>query len=97
MDYSKFKHITLHDTGLFYGTPKIEVVHKRLKDNGINTLQDLFEKYDDNTIYYGTNNNKGSFYKEEIKGVIELLRFKYLGVSLNFDPNKNLFTSFFEG
>ena len=67
------------------------VAYKRLNDQGIKTLSDLFIKYDNDTIEYGIDTKiMGTYEATETKGVVELLRYKYLNESLIINPLTNL-------
>lgn len=89
--------ITLEDTKLFNYKGKQSSVYNRFKDNKINTLKDLFDKYDNHTLKYGLNELNENFYiHDEIEGIITLLKFKYLGIIpeklkelLNYEINFN--------
>lgn len=84
--YKQFRHIKLSDTLLFYGSPTKDAVYKRLVDNGIYTLEDLFIKYDNNSIDYGNVGKSINQYKLHTEGVIKLLRYKYLNIPLKINP-----------
>ena len=89
--YIEFYNIELKDTGLIDGNPRRMVAYKRLKEQGINNLTELFNRYDNDAIDYGINTeNMGCFEASETKGVVELLRYKYLNQSLNINPLTNL-------
>lgn len=89
--YTQFYNIELNDTGLIDGNPRRMVAYKRLKEQGINNLTELFNRYDNDAIDYGINTeNMGCFEASETKGVVELLRYKYLNQSLNINPLTNL-------
>ena len=84
--YKQFRNIKLSDTLLFYGNPNKDAVYKRLADNNIYTLEDLFTKYDDNSIDYGNVGTGVNQYKLHTEGIIKLLRYKYLNIPLKINP-----------
>lgn len=78
-DYSSFSNIKLEDTGLFNYKGGQSSVYNRLRDNNITTLQELFEADDLNRIEYRNDKVGQNFYiHSELKGIIRLLRYKYL-------------------
>ena len=90
-------NISIKDTGLFNYKGKQNTVYNRFKDNNIKTLKDLFDKIKNNELNYGKNVLNHNYYiHNEINGIIELLKFKYLGIIpqslndlLNYQINAN--------
>ena len=77
------KNITLEDTGLFHYKGKQSTVYNRFIDNNIKTLKDLFDKINQNELNYGKNelkNNHNYYIHNEINGIIELIKYKYLAI-----------------
>ena len=97
-DYSNVSNIRLEDTGLFNYKGGQCSVYNRLIFSKIRTLKDLFEADDLNKIEYGNDKVGQNFYiHAELKGIIKLLRYKYLNEksdelinSLNYRPVNNL-------
>lgn len=81
-DYSMFEHIKLEDTGVFNYKGRQSTVYNRFTDSGIETLKDLFELDDLDEINYGADklltHQWNCHIHKEIKGIITLLRYKYL-------------------
>ena len=89
--YSEFKNISLNETGLFDGSPRRMVSYNRLKKNQIETLEDLFNKFDNDEIDYGIDHPGNCVFEaKEVIGVVNLLRYKYLNVQLLINPLTNL-------
>jgi len=87
-DYSMFEHIKLEDTGLFNYKGRQSTVYNRFTDCGIETLKDLFELDDLDEINYGndklvTSSHINLHIHKELKGIIALLRYKYLNEESN--------------
>lgn len=86
-DYSKFKDINIYDTNLIRENSYIA---GRLKKNGIETLEDLFLKDDLKEIDFGSNTYTATygsihFVNQQVRGIIRLLRYKYLNQDLFAD------------
>lgn len=78
-NYLEYKDFLLSDTGFFDYKNNQSSVYNRLSDNDINTLKELFDKDDENDINLGkTKLNNNFFIDEEVKGMIRILRYKYL-------------------
>lgn len=110
-EYAKKRNITieelllettyLEDTGLFNYKNHQSTVYNRLHDNNITTLKELFKAHDNNEINYGKNelkSNNNYYIHNEIKGIISLLKYKYLGIVpqqlqelLNYKINTNYY------
>lgn len=89
--YIEFKEIYLNETGLIAGNPRRMVAYNRLKNNAIETLGDLFTKFDNDEIDYGLDQSSNCvFESKEVLGVVNLLRYKYLGIPLLINPLTNL-------
>ena len=79
-DYSGFRNVSIYDTNLIRESSYIA---GRLKKNGIETLEDLFLKDDLKEIDFGANTYSGTngsihFVNQQVRGIIRLLRYKYL-------------------
>ena len=82
-NYHKFSVINLYQTGLFNPNIRKNIVCNRLAKMGIFTLDKLFELYDKNKLAIGNDRSGNNFFiHEEIKGVVNLLRYKFLGEDL---------------
>lgn len=89
-NYDEFRGIKLEDTGIMFNKPERMVALKRLRKNNITNVAELFERYDEGSIDYGPSMGIYELYDLEIKGNIELLRYKYLKKDLKFNPLLNL-------
>lgn len=98
-NYLEYKDFLLSDTGFFDYKNNQSSVYNRFKDNDINTLKELFDKDDVNDINLGkTKLNNNFFIDEEVKGMIRILRYKYLNETneeLNNLLNYKIQTDFF--
>lgn len=82
-DYSGLANILIKDTELFNYQGGHSAAYNKFAEQGIKTLQELFEKYDARKVYYGNDkmaSNGNSYIHSEIEGIIKLLRYKYLGI-----------------
>jgi len=98
-NYLEYKDFLLSDTGFFDYMNNQSSVYNRLRDNDISTLKELFDKDDQDDIIYGKNKaNNNFFIDEEVKGMIRILRCKYLNETneqLNNLLNYNIQTNFY--
>ncbi len=79
-DYLEYASITLEDTGLFNYKGRQSTTYNILTYNGITNLCQLFTMDDNNEIKMPGSVISGNFYiHDELKGIILLLRYKYLG------------------
>ena len=93
--YDNFAEIKIEESELLLNSGK-DIVYNRLKLNGIITLKDLFEKYDQHMICLGKfADSYYRFQEESVRGRIELLRYKYLDTNLSFDNilNETIFST----
>lgn len=88
--YDEFRDIKLEDTGIMYNKPASMVALKRLLQNNITNVAELFERYDEGSIDYGFSSGVFNLYDLEVKANVELLRYKYLKKDLDFNPLLNL-------
>jgi len=81
-NYSKFQGVSIFDTGLIRENSR---TGKILVKNGIFSLADLFSKYDNEEINYGSDKyhrgqeRKAYYARAQIRGIIKLIRYEYLG------------------
>ena len=81
-DYSKFQGVSIFDTGLIRENSR---AGKILVKNGIYSLADLFSKYDNEEIDYGSDkyhrgqDRKAYHARAQVRGIIKLIRYEYLG------------------
>lgn len=85
--YIELGKISIYDTGLIRKSSYVAGVFKK---NNIETLDELFKLDDELSIDYGKNtviNNYGNchYMRAQIRGIIKLLRYKYLNESLFVD------------
>ncbi len=110
-EYDEKNYITLTDellktsieeTSFFNYKGRQSSVFNRFKDNDINTIADLFRKYDSGIFNYGCNElHDNRFIHNEIDGIVNLLKFRYLGARcqsydeiLNEKVNMNIYLSY---
>lgn len=80
-NYEEFKNILIEDTGLFNYKGGQSSIYNRLKESGVNTLQDLFKKYSLRELEYGANKlGDNDYIHNEMNGIISLLSYQYLNV-----------------
>lgn len=80
-NYEEFKNILIEDTGLFNFKGGQSSIYNRLKESGVNTLQDLFKKYSLRELKYGANKiGDNDYIHNEMNGIISLLRYQYLNI-----------------
>ena len=77
MDYSKLECVKLEDTGIIFASVR-DVVYNYFCKNGIYNLKDLFVAVDNNCLDFPKKS------KNQIIGVIKLLKYKYLGEELDY-------------
>ena len=82
-DYSKYADIKIESLSFLWGNSRNKSTYNRLKQNNIETLKDLFEKYDSDSIVLPI---QGKDAKAQIRAIIELIRYKYLNTELLIDP-----------
>lgn len=85
--YIKLGKISIYDTGLIRKSSYVAGIFKK---NNIETLDELFRLDDELSIDYGKNtvtNNYDNYHymRAQIRGIIKLLRYKYLNESLFVD------------
>lgn len=77
--YSEFKNILIEELGLFDYKGNQCGIYNRLKESGVNTLQDLFQKYSSRKLKYGDNKlGDNKYIHNEMDGIINLLKYEYL-------------------
>lgn len=101
-NYSEFRESSIYDTGLVRPSSYVAGI---LKKNNIESLEDLFRLDDELGINYGANTYQNSYgtckyARSQIRGIIKLLRYKYLNDDLFadtlYDNNYNLKPEYFE-
>lgn len=100
-EYLELSNIRLEDTGFFNYKGGQSSVYNRLVDNNIKTLRDLFIADDLDQIEYGNDKlGQNFFIHSELKGIIKVLRYKYLNEKsdklincLNYKPVNTLLLS----
>lgn len=102
-NYSQFHEISIYDTGLVRKSSYVAGVFKK---NNIENLEQLFRLDDELGINYGANTYANSYgncqhVRSQIRGIIKLIRYKYLKEELFadtiYDNNYNLESRYFEG
>ena len=106
---TSFKDVLLEDTGLFNYIGGQSHVYNRFKEVGINTVGDIFANIKPNSFIYVKDQVQGNmsynygnrYVKEEINGIISLIKYKYanevseslkviLETTIDMDINLNL-------
>lgn len=75
LNYDKFSNINIDSLSFLWNYSRNKSTYNRLKANNIETLKDLFEKYDSNSIVFPSQDIDAN---NQARAIIELIRFKYL-------------------
>lgn len=81
--YKRFSHIKIESLDILWGRARNKACYNRIKSNGINTLKDLFEKYDSNSLVFPSFDEEAN---AQTRALIEIIRYRYLGANLLIDP-----------
>ncbi len=73
--YESYESIKIEELTFLWINSRNKAVYNRLKHNSIDTLSDLFNKYDTNSIILPSTTRDAN---NQARGIIELIRFKYL-------------------
>jgi len=76
-----YKKIKIEETGIITASKNLDAVYATLKENNINTLEELFERDNEDSIVYTSKSYNLSL--SQTKGTIKLLRYKYLEEDLS--------------
>ena len=83
INYDNFSDIKIESLSFLWGHSRNRAAYNRLKQNNIDTLKDLFEKYDNDSIVLPIPEKDA---KAQTRAIIELIRYKYLNAELLLDP-----------
>ena len=78
LNYNKINDILIENYDLII--KKYSVLHQCCIKNNIKTLSELLKKYDNNELEI-----KNSKTKEEIRGIIDLIKYRHFGIKLKAD------------
>lgn len=74
-NYNEFANIEVDSLTMFWGHSRNKASYNRLKSNEIKTLQDLFQKYDSDSLVFPLYDHDGN---AQARGIIELIRIEFL-------------------
>lgn len=80
--YEAYSNIKIESLTSFWGYSRNKATYNRLKSNGVDTLEDLFVKYDNDSLVFPEFDKDAN---ATARAIIELIRFQYLKADLLID------------
>lgn len=80
--YEAYSNIKIESLTRFWGYSRNKATYNRIKSNGVDTLEDLFIKYDNDSLVFPEFDKDAN---ATARAIIELIRFQYLKADLLID------------
>ncbi len=80
--YKEYSNIKIESLTRFWVYSRNKATYNRIKSNGVNTLEDLFIKYDNDSLVFPEFDKDAN---ATARAIIELIRFQYLKADLLLD------------